>query len=140
MSTGTVPSPRPVPSKKAGKELQASPSYFTWITPCSAFQRNGHRAWAAGTAQQARGYPHFSVPGKPCTYGKRPWEESEKLCKLEKRKEGKRCCWLCIFIQKLLLCKYSSCSYYIFAPWHHRGVINIATDYAKVYGRCYSLP
>lgn len=138
MSTGTVPSPLPVPSKKARRELQSSPLYFIWITLCSAFQR--HRPQAAGTAQQARGYPQFSGPGKPCTYGKRPWEESERHCKLEKRKEAKCCLWLSTFIHKLLLYKYSSCSYFIFAPWHHRGAINIDTNYAKVWGRCYSLP
>lgn len=56
-----------------------------------------------GTAQQARGYHHFSGPGKPCTYGQRPWEESEEFSKLEKRNNGKCCCWLSIFIQKLFV-------------------------------------
>lgn len=36
-------------------------------------------------------------------YGKRPWEESEEFSKLEKRNNGKCCCWLSIFIQKLFV-------------------------------------
>lgn len=65
---------------------------------------------------------------------------SAEHCELEERKEGTCSCWLSVSIQKLLLCKYSSCSYYIFAPWLHRGAINTAPDHAKGWGRCCSLP
>lgn len=56
-SQGQAPSSLPWPSKKAGKELQSSSLCSSRVTFCPASQRNGHRTWAAGTAQQVAGAP-----------------------------------------------------------------------------------